>query len=381
MKIALITDAWQPQINGVVTTLVELVRELQALGHVIEVIHPGLFKTRPCPGYAGIDLAVSPKRVLTQKLDSFEPEAIHIATEGPLGWAARGYCTKRDVRFTTAFHTKFPEILHAALKIPLSWGYALFRYFHKPSSGVMVPTQGVLRMLEQRGFKNLRGWTHGVDTELFAYQPQPRLLPVMNPPMGTLLRPISLFVGRVSYEKNIDAFLKLDIPGTKVVCGVGPLEASLKQRYPQVRWMGVLPRHELAKVYAAADVFVFPSRSETFGLVMLEAMATGTPVAAYPVDGPLEVLCKAGGTDDGLHHGGVLHADLQQACYKALAVPRHEARLRALDFSWAHAAQLFGSFLISANPIMMTKNEQNRESTVKNVKLAKSPVTPLSSSQ
>ena len=346
MKIALITDAWLPQVNGVVTTLVELVRELEALGHNIEVIHPGLFKTRPCPGYAGIDLAVSPKRVLTEKHDAVAPEAIHIATEGPLGWAARSYCTKRALRFTTAFHTKFPEILQAALKIPLSWGYALFRYFHKPSAGVMVPTNGVMRMLSQRGFKNLRGWTHGVDTELFAYQPQPRLYP----PMGTLVRPVSLFVGRVSYEKNIDAFLNLDIPGTKVVCGVGPLEASLKERYPQVRWMGVLPRQELASVYSAADVFVFPSRSETFGLVMLEAMATGTPVAAYPVDGPLEVLCKAGGTDDGVHHGGVLHADLQQACYQALAVPRHEARLRALDFSWSQAAQLFEGFLVSAHP-------------------------------
>jgi glycosyltransferase involved in cell wall biosynthesis len=378
MRIALITDAWQPQINGVVTTLVELVRELEALGHKIEVIHPGLFKTRPCPGYAGIDLAVSPKRVLTEKLDAFAPEAIHIATEGPLGWAARSYCNKRSLRFTTAFHTKFPEILHAALRIPLSWGYALFRYFHKPSSGVMVPTQGVLRMLSQRGFKYLRGWTHGVDTELFAYQPQPRLLPVMNPPMGTLMRPISLFVGRVSYEKNIDAFLNLDIPGTKVVCGVGPLEASLKLRYPQVRWMGVLPRDELAKVYAAADVFVFPSRSETFGLVMLEAMATGTPVAAYPVDGPLEVLCKAGGTDDGQHHGGVMDEDLQKACYRALAVPRHEARLRALDFSWAHAAQLFDGFLVSVHPNKLPNNGQNSTSSVP---IAKTPVIPLSSSQ
>jgi len=340
VRIALVTDAWQPQVNGVVTTLVELVRELAELGHQVEVIHPNLFKTRPCPGYAGIDLAVRPKRGLTDKLDAFQPEAIHIATEGPLGWAARGYCLKRGLRFTTAFHTKFPEILHAALKIPLSWGYALFRHFHRPSSGVMVPTQGVLRMLEQRGFQNLRGWTHGVDTQLFGFEPQPRL----HPPMGTLLRPVSLFVGRVSYEKNIESFLKLDIPGTKVVCGVGPLEESLQQRYPQVRWMGVLARDELAKVYAAADVFVFPSRSETFGLVMLEAMAAGTPVAAYPVDGPLEVLGKA----DGSCHGGVMNEDLQQACYGALAVPRHEARQRALDFSWGHAAQLFESFLVSA---------------------------------
>lgn len=348
MKIALITDAWQPQVNGVVTTLVELVRELEALGHEIEVIHPGHFKTRPCPGYAGIDLAVRPARGLAAKLNAFESEAIHIATEGPLGWAARRYCLKHDLRFTTAFHTKFPEILNAALKIPLSWGYALFRYFHKPSSGVMVPTHGVLRMLEQRGFRNLRSWTHGVDTQLFAFQPQPRLYP----PMGTLVRPVSLFVGRVSYEKNIDAFLRLDIPGTKIVCGVGPLEASFKARYPAVHWMGVLPRDELASVYAAADVFVFPSKSETFGLVMLEAMATGTPVAAYPVDGPLEVLGKA----DGSCHGGVMEADLQQAYFAALAVPRHEARLRALDFSWLRAAQLFERYLVPAQTMTACKS-------------------------
>ena len=347
MKIALITDAWQPQVNGVVTTLVELVRELTALDHCVEVIHPSLFKTRPCPGYPGIELAVAPKRLLTEKLDAFCPEAIHIATEGPLGWAARRYCLKRGLGFTTAFHTKFPEILNAALYIPLAWSYALFRHFHKPSAGVMVPTQGVLRMLSRRGFKNLNGWTHGVDTELFSYQSQPRLYPCL----GTLARPVSLFVGRVSYEKNIDAFLALDIPGTKIVCGVGPLESSLKARYPRVRWMGVLPRDELAKVYSVADVFVFPSKSETFGLVMLEAMATGTPVAAYPVDGPLEVLGKADGVDDGQYYGGALNADLQQACYRALVVPRHEARLRALDFSWVHAAQLFEGFLVGAQSV------------------------------
>ncbi|MES2413591.1 MAG: glycosyltransferase family 1 protein [Pseudomonadota bacterium] len=340
MKIALVTDAWKPQVNGVVTTLVELVLELEELGHTVEVIHPGLFKTRPCPGYAGIDLAVSPKKVLTEKLDAFQPEAIHIATEGPLGWAARSYCLKRGLQFTTAFHTKFPEILKAALRVPLSWGYALFRHFHKHSSGVMVPTNGVLRMLEQRGFRQLRSWTHGVDTSLFSFQPEARIYP----PMGTLVRPVSLFVGRVSYEKNIDAFLNLDMPGTKVVCGVGPLETSLKERYPQVKWMGVLPRDELSKVYAAADVFVFPSRSETFGLVMLEAMASGTPVAAFPVDGPLEVLGKG----DGRCHGGVMHVDLLTACEAALAVPRHEARLRALDFTWAQAAQLFESWLVPA---------------------------------
>jgi glycosyltransferase involved in cell wall biosynthesis len=344
MKIALITDAWQPQVNGVVTTLVELVRELELLDHRVSVIHPGLFKTRPCPGYAGIDLAVRPKALLAESLDEFAPDAIHIATEGPLGWAARSYCLKRGLRFTTAFHTKFPEILNAALKIPLSWGYALFRHFHRPSSGVMVPTQGVLQMLEKRGFRNLRNWTHGVDTQLFSFHPEASV----SERMGTLLRPVSLFVGRVSYEKNIAAFLNLDIPGTKVVCGVGPLEASLRERYPQVHWLGVLPRNELAGVYAAADVFVFPSRSETFGLVMLEAMASGTPVAAYPVDGPLEVLGQPGVSG---WLGGVLHEDLKQACHKALAVPRYAARNRALDFSWTHATRLFEGNLVPARPL------------------------------
>ncbi|RYX98068.1 MAG: glycosyltransferase family 1 protein [Comamonadaceae bacterium] len=340
MKIALITDAWMPQVNGVVTTLVELVREMEQLGHVVEVIQPGLFTTRPCPGYAGIDLAVRPKAEVVRRLDAFEADAIHIATEGPLGWAARSYCLKRKLAFTTAFHTKFPEILNAAARVPLSWGYAVFRHFHKPSSGVMVPTHGVLRMLEGRRFRNLRSWTHGVDTSLFTYQSQAQLYPPLAPPTGVLVRPVSLFVGRVSYEKNIEAFLKLDIPGTKVVCGVGPLETSLKERYPQVRWMGVLKREELAKVYAAADVFMFPSRSETFGLVMLEAMACGTPVAAFPVDGPLEVL--------GAVAGGALDVDLKKAFYGALAVPRAEARSRALEFSWGHAASLFESFLVSA---------------------------------
>lgn len=345
MKIALITDAWQPQVNGVVTTLVELVRELEAAGHTVRVIHPGLFKTRPCPGYAGIDLAVRPGRALAAMLDAEETGAIHIATEGPLGWAARRYCLKHRLAFTTAFHTRFPEILHAALKIPLRWGYALFRHFHRPSAGVMVPTQGALRMLQERGFVKLKPWTHGVDTALFGFEGQPRSYTPAEP----LVRPVSLFVGRISYEKNIEAFLRLDVPGTKVVCGVGPLEASLRERYPGVRWMGILPRDELAKLYAAADVFVFPSRSETFGLVMAEAMACGTPVAAFPVDGPLEVLGEPAACEGGLAaRGGVLHSDLQRAFYGALAVPRCEARGRALEFSWRHATHLFLSNLVPA---------------------------------
>ena len=336
MKLALVTDAWQPQINGVVTTLVELVRELQDQGHSVEVIHPGLFKTRPCPGYAGIDLAVRPAKALALMLQAASPDAIHLATEGPLGWAARSYCVRHKLAFTTAYHTRFPELLQAAIKLPLWVGYAVFRRFHKPSSGVLVPTQGVMRLLDKRRFKNLRSWTHGVDMALFTYQPARQ----WYAPLGTLARPVSLFVGRVSYEKNIEAFLDMDVPGSKIVCGVGPLEAKLRARYPQVKWLGVLPRTELAKLYGAADVFVMPSRSETFGLVMLEAMASGTPVAAYPVDGPTEVVGVPA-------HGGALDADLSAAWYQALSVPRHEARGRALQFSWAYASRLFMGHLVS----------------------------------
>ena len=338
MKLALVTDAWHPQVNGVVTTLHELVRELQKLGIEVKVFHPGLFANRPCPGYAGIDLAVRPFRQLRQQLQAFGPAAVHLATEGPLGWAGRRVCRQNGWAFTTAFHTKFPEILHSALRIPLSWGYAVFRHFHARSSGVMVPTKGVLDMLHGRGFQNLRAWTHGVDTHLFEYH----AVPLNRPDWSHLPRPYWLFVGRISYEKNIEAFLKLDIPGTKIVCGVGPLEDSLRAQHPDVHWMGVLPRHELAKVYAACDAFVFPSRSETFGLVMLEAMAAGTPVAAYPVDGPLQVL----GDSEGVVHGGVLNRDLKWASLEALKVPRDQARKRAMSFDWAQTTRLFVSYLV-----------------------------------
>jgi len=347
MKIALITDAWQPQVNGVVTTLVELVAHLEAAGHQLEVVHPHLFQTRPCPGYAGIDLAVRPFKHLQKLIDQFQPDAIHIATEGPLGWAARKYCLQRHIRFTTAFHTRFPEVLQAALRLPLFMGYALFRRFHAPSAGVMVPTQGVKRLLEKRGFRNLRQWTHGVDLGLFQFEPHP----IAHEYFEGLARPIALYVGRVSYEKNIASFLAMPWVGSKVVCGVGPLEADLKQKFEGVRWLGVLPRQVLSKIYAAADVFTFPSRHETFGLVMLEAMACGTPVAAYPVDGPLEVL-RVPMQDDSAdkRQGGVLGEDLSQASLQALQVPREEAYAQAQTFSWEESTRLFESHLVPLHP-------------------------------
>ena len=338
MKLALVTDAWHPQVNGVVTTLHELVEALGPLGVDVSVIHPHQFKHRSCPGYAGIDLAVRPYRSLATMLDALKPDAVHIATEGPLGWAARKHCIKRGWAFTTAFHTKFPEILNAALRVPLWMGYGLFRRFHRPSSGVMVPTQGVLKMLEGRGFQQLKAWTHGVDLHLFQHHARALDLPDFQ----NLPRPLALYVGRVSYEKNIDAFLDLQLEGTRIVCGEGPLLAQLKDRYPDVVWMGVLPRDILAQIFAAADVFVFPSRNETFGLVMLEAMACGTPVAAYPVDGPLQVL----GDDHGKTWGGVLSEDLKEAVTGALALSRQEARDRAECFAWPKTVQLFKSYLV-----------------------------------
>lgn len=338
MKLALVTDAWHPQVNGVVTTLQELVEALGPLGVDVSVIHPGQFRHGSCPGYAGIDLAVRPYRSLASMLDTLKPDAVHIATEGPLGWAARKHCLRRGWAFTTAFHTKFPEILKAALRVPLWMGYGLFRWFHRPSSGVMVPTQGVLKMLEGRGFQQLKPWTHGVDLHLFEHHSRALDLPEFQ----GLPRPLALYVGRVSYEKNIDAFLDLELEGTRIVCGEGPLLAQLKDRYPDVVWMGVLPRDKLAQVFAAADVFVFPSRNETFGLVMLEAMACGTPVAAYPVDGPLQVL----GDAHGKAWGGVMSEDLKAAFTDALALSRQEPRDRAELFAWPRTVQLFKSYLV-----------------------------------
>ncbi len=329
MRLALVTDAWSPQVNGVVTTLVELVRGLVARGHEVSVIEASGFRRFACPGYREIELAWRPGRAVARRLDALQPDAVHIATEGPLGAAARRHCLRRGWAFTTAFHTRFPDILAEALHLPPRWSYAWFRRFHAPSAGVMVPSDGMLAVLRGHGFENLRAWSHGVDLGLFAPVPGATL---------DLPRPVFLYVGRVSYEKNLEAFLGLDLPGSRVVYGVGPLEASLRRRYPQVHWRGVVPREALPAIYSAADVFVLPSRSETFGLVMLEAMACGTPVAAYPVAGPLDVV--------GDSAGGVLHEDLRSACLQALQLPRAPARERALQFDWEAVCDQFIGLLV-----------------------------------
>ena len=331
MKIAIVTDAWLPQVNGVVTTLVELQQGLTARGHEVQMIEPSSFRRFACPGYREIELAWRPARRVAQMLKDSRPVAIHIATEGPLGSAARAYCLRHGLAFTTAFHTRFPDILAKALHIPASWSYAWFRRFHAPSAGVMVPTQGMLDILRGHGFANLRSWTHGVDLSLFK--------PLPGADLG-LARPVFLYVGRVSYEKNLDAFLKLDLPGSKVVYGVGPVLERLRRAYPEVHWRGVVSRDELVRIYSAADSFVFPSHSDTFGLVMLEAMACGTPVAAFPVAGPLDVV--------GNSPGGVLHADLREAALRSLEVPRSAARARALEFDWHQVCGQFIGNLVPA---------------------------------
>ena len=350
MKIALITDAWRPQVNGVVTTLVELVDHLRAAGHEVLVVHPGMFESRPCPGYAEIRLARSPGRSLGLLVQSFEPDAIHVATEGPLGWAARRYCVRHRLGFTTAFHTRFPEILKAAARVPLSLGYALFRLFHARSHGVMVPTLAMRNLLAARRFKRLRAWTHGVDEQLFKYQAQVQ----DHPQFQGLKRPIALYVGRISYEKNIQAFIDMPWQGSRVICGVGPLESTLRRDSPDTLWLGLVSRPELATLYAASDVFVFPSRQETFGLVMLEAMACGTPVAAFPVDGPREVL-GVEGDDPSTAKGGILSEDLAAAAQRAIQVPRADARAQSERFSWAEATRQFVQHLVPARGSSLTE--------------------------
>ena len=331
MRIALVTDAWQPQVNGVVTTLVELVSGLRAAGHEVLLIEPSAFRRVPCPGYPGLEMAWRPGREVARRLDEAAADAVHIATEGPLGWAARRHCRRRGWRFSTAFHTRFPEILAGALHLPVSWGYALFRHFHAASDSVMVPTEGMLRILQRHGFERLQRWDHGVDLSLF--QPQPRT------DLG-LPRPVWLHVGRLSWEKNLQAFLDLDLPGTKLVYGEGPLAESLQARYPQVVWRGVVARETLPRLYASADAFVFPGRSETFGLVMLESLACGTPVAAYPVAGPLDVLGDSG--------AGVMDEDLRAAALRALDVPRARARAHAERRGWPAVTQRFLELLVPA---------------------------------
>jgi len=333
MRICIVTDAWRPQVNGVVRTLTETKRELEGLGHTVLMITPELFRTLPCPTYPEIRLSVTTPGWVGRLIDEFRPDALHIATEGPLGWAARHEAGKRNLPFTTAYHTRFPEYVQARFGIPLAWTYAIMRRFHGRASRVMVPTDVVKRDLEAVGFTNVVMWSRGVDVDIF--NPSP----AGDNPRDFLkeTRPIFLYVGRVAVEKNVEAFLQLDLPGTKWIVGEGPALAELKRKYPEAYFAGVFPQRELARYYAAADVFVFPSKTDTFGLVLLEALACGLPVAAYPVTGPIDVIANSG--------AGALDNDLRAACLRALDIDRGAARAHALKFSWAAAARQFAEHL------------------------------------
>lgn len=324
MRIMIVTDAWEPQVNGVVRTLKQTRQELEKLGHEIQMITPLEFKTVPCPTYPDIALSLFPKKKVVERMQSFNPDAIHIATEGPLGIAARSYAIKNKLPFSTAYHTRFPEYVKARTGIPLALTYKFLRWFHDPSLAVMAPTEVVKKDLEAYGFTNVVLWTRGVDLDIFKMQDAK----VLN-----TAHPIFLYVGRVAVEKNIEAFLELKLPGSKWVVGDGPALAGLKAKYPEVSYLGVLQQEELAKVYGSADVFVFPSKTDTFGLVLLEAMACGLPVAAYPVTGPIDVI--------GSSQSGAMNEDLRQACLDALNIPREVARKHAEKFSWAVASQQF----------------------------------------
>jgi len=326
VRILIVTDAWEPQVNGVVRTLKSTRAELEKLGHQVELLTPLEFRTMPCPTYPDIRLSMFPKRKVHARIAAYSPQAIHIATEGPLGLAARAYALRQGVPFTTAYHTRFPEYVQARTAMPLSCSYRFMRWFHGPAEAVMVPTEVVRRDLIAYGFlpSKVVMWSRGVDLDVF--KPGPEL-------EHDLTRPIFLYVGRVAVEKNIEAFLRLELPGSKWVAGDGPALAKLRAEFPQVKFTGVLDQPTLAKLYNAADAFVFPSRTDTFGLVLLEAMACGCPVAAYPVTGPVDVI--------GTSPAGALDEDLRTACLRALEIPRSVARRHAERFSWEACTRQF----------------------------------------
>ena len=321
MKILIVTDAWEPQVNGVVRTLKMTRRELERRGHTVEIISPLGFRSIPCPTYPEISLAITHGRELARRIDSFSPDCLHIATEGPLGWLARRVAVRRKWPFTTAYHSRFPEYVEARSHLPVRWTYALLRRFHNAARATLAPTPAIVSDLKARGFHGARLWSRGVDLDTFSHRGER-----MERPND---RPVFLYVGRIAVEKQVDAFLRLDLPGEKWVAGEGPERKRLQAMYPAARWLGVLSGDALARLYRSADVMVFPSVTDTFGLVMVESMACGTPVAAFPVAGPIDVIGRSG--------GGIMHDDLREACLQALKLPREAVRRRAEEFSWATA--------------------------------------------
>ncbi|WP_448580285.1 glycosyltransferase family 4 protein [Thermaurantiacus sp.] len=327
MRLAVVSDAWAPQVNGVVRTLRTTLGLLEARGWDVLTITPDRFASLPCPTYPEIRLALASPGRVGRMIEAFGADALHIATEGPLGLAARAFALRRGRAFTTSFHTRFPDYVAARLRISPAPGWRYLRWFHGPARRVLVATPSLARELAEQGLRQTRLWSRGVD--LAQFRPG---LPLPDAYRG-LARPILLNVGRVAVEKNLEAFLSLDLPGSKVVVGDGPALASLRARYPDVLFLGALAGEALARAYAGADLFVFPSRTDTFGLVLVEAMASGLPVAAFPVPGPLDVVGDSG--------AGVLDEALGLAIAGALRIPRAAAVDHAQGFSWEAAASQF----------------------------------------
>lgn len=343
MRIAIVTDAWKPQVNGVVQTLSQTRDELEAMGHEVLMVTPEHRRTIPMPTYPEIRLSLFAGRGVRRDLDDFDPDCIHIATEGPLGMAARRYCRRNDIPFTTAYHTQFPEYVRARFPVPIAWTVGLLRWFHGRAVRTMVPTEAIQSKLADRGFDDVVIWSRGVDTALF--NPE-------DPHDYGLDRPVFVYMGRVAVEKNIEAFLGLELPGSKVVIGDGPDRSRLEADYPDCHFLGYRFGRELASHLAGGDVFVFPSRTDTFGLVMLEAMACGLPVAALPVDGPIDVV-QNGVT-------GILDRDLTEACLKALELDRADCRRFAESRSWRRSTTQFESYL--APRVLETASNQPAKS-------------------
>ncbi len=326
MKIAIITDAWHPQVNGVVRTLTTVTGELLRRGHSVQIISPTEFRSIPAPSYPEIRLALTGARGVGERLAAFAPDSIHIATEGPLGWAARRWCMRNRRPFTTAYHTQFPDYLARRSGLPARCFWPIIRRFHRPAERVMVATESIRDELRAQGLNHLHHWSRGVDLATFHPDHAPPDL------FYRLMRPIQLYVGRVAVEKNIEAFLGNDHPGSKVVVGDGPALARLKAQFPEAHFLGKRTGETLAACYAGADVFVFPSRTDTFGLVMIEALASGTPVAAYPVAGPRDVL------QDG---SGAMAERLEDAIAMALSFKREMCVAHGRSYSWEASAQQF----------------------------------------
>ncbi|MGU3538527.1 glycosyltransferase family 4 protein [Methylobacterium sp. A54F] len=337
MRLLIATDAWHPQVNGVVRSLEHMAAAGAALGWETVILSHRDFRSLPLPGYPEIRLAHATRRKVAGRWSALAPTHVHIATEGTVGFATRRHCLASGRPFTTSYHTRFPEYLAARAPVPESWSYAWLRRFHGAASGTMVSTPSLERDLAGRGFANLMRWTRGVDTELFRPAAPGASAPAE---LAGLPRPLFLFVGRLAVEKNVGAFLGLDLPGTKVVIGDGPDRARLERLYPAARFLGTRTGAGLAALYGACDAFVFPSLTDTFGIVLLEALACGLPVAAYPVTGPLDVIAGTG--------AGVLDADLRAAALAALAVPRERCRAEALRYTWAESArQFFGNIAVA----------------------------------